>query len=327
MNAERRTADDRYQRDPSPAVARLGLGLAAVGRPAYITTGRDDDLGNAPRRTVAHLRELAHALLDEAWRCGVRSLDAARSYGLAEEFLGGWLAQHPERRPELTIGSKWGYEYVGDWRPEATVHERKDHRLAMFERQWPETLQALGVEPDLYLVHSVTPDSPVLGDARLLDALSRLRDTGVRVGISTSGPRQADVLTRALALPDGPFTAVQATWNVLEQAAAPALATAHAAGWTVVVKEALANGRLSPAGNEPAISALAATDGQTVDAFALGAALAQPWAGIVLTGAVTPAQLRRNLAARTPRLEASVLDGLALPAEQYWAERGRRAWT
>ena len=34
-----------------PVVSRVGLGLAALGRPAYITSGRAEDL---PDRSVAH---------------------------------------------------------------------------------------------------------------------------------------------------------------------------------------------------------------------------------------------------------------------------------
>ena len=43
----------------------------------------------------------------------------------------------------------------------------------------------------LYQVHSLTLDSPLFDDGPLLDALARLRDSGVAVGFSTSGPRQA----------------------------------------------------------------------------------------------------------------------------------------
>ena len=137
-------------------------------------------------------------MLDAAWESGIRHFDAARSYGLAEEFLGGWLRDHPGRREQVTIGSKWGYTYVGDWRLDVETHEVKDHSLATFERQWPETLAALGGPPDFYLVHSVTPDSPVLGDADLSAALAELTSGGVRVGFSTSGPAQGDVVRSAL---------------------------------------------------------------------------------------------------------------------------------
>jgi aryl-alcohol dehydrogenase-like predicted oxidoreductase len=312
----------------SGAAPRLGLGLAAIGRPAYITGGRAADLGEPAHRTVDRMQAQAHALLDAAWAAGIRYFDVARSYGLAETFLGAWLAAHPGRRGELTIGSKWGYEYVGDWRVDAPVHERKDHRLAMFETQWPQTVQALGDSPpDIYLIHSVTPDSPALQDANLLRRLHELADAGVRVGISTSGPHQGDVLTEAMARPDTPFRAVQATWNLLEQSAADPLRRAHGAGWIVVVKEVLANGRLTDRATTKPVDELASADGQTVDAFAIGAALGQPWADLVLTGAVTPRQLETNVAARVPRSDADQLAALAVAPAAYWEERSRLTWS
>ena len=67
----------------------IGLGLAAVGRPGYITLGREDDLG--PDRSIAALEARSHQLLDAAYNAGVRYVDAARSYGRAEEFLSSWL--------------------------------------------------------------------------------------------------------------------------------------------------------------------------------------------------------------------------------------------
>ncbi|KAB1656829.1 aldo/keto reductase [Pseudoclavibacter chungangensis] len=308
-------------------VTRLGLGLAAIGRPTYITAGRDRSLGPADSRSVEVMRERTHELLDAAWDLGIRYVDVARSYGLAESFLGSWLTAHAARRAELVIGSKWGYEYVGGWDPDAPVQERKDHSLAHFEAQWPQTLAALGTRPDIYLVHSLTSDSPVLDSPPTLDALRHLRDSGVRVGLSTSGPGQAEVLDRARAVDDSPFSVVQSTWNLLDPSAGPSLEAAHDAGWTVVVKEALANGRLSPAGDEPRVAALAADDDQSVDAFAIGAALAEPWADVVLCGAVTPTQLAENARARPPRVAPALLTGLAEPARRYWNERGERSWT
>ncbi len=305
----------------SPWVHRLGLGLAAAGRPAYLTPGRDGDL--PPSRSVDDLEARCHELLDAAWAAGVRYVDVARSYGHAERFLGSWLAAHPGRREQLTVGSKWGYEYVGGWSLDAPVHERKDHSLAAFERQWPQTLEALGGPPDVYLVHSVTPDSGALDDTALLGALRALAADGVRVGLSTSGPAQGAVLERALRA-DTPFSVVQSTWNLLERSVGPVLAQAHDEGWLVVVKEGVANGRLTAAGADPAIAALAAVEGQTVDAFALGAVLRQPFADVVLSGAVTTGQLAQNLAARPP---AVVPDGAAEPPAAYWSTRSALPWT
>lgn len=321
--------------------AQIGLGLAAVGRPAYINLGRASDLGGREARTVAAMEARAHRLLDQAWDAGVRYLDAARSYGFAERFLGTWLREHPDRRPQLVVGSKWGYEYVGDWRMDAALHERKEHSLEMLARQWPESLQALGSAPDIYYIHSVTPESPALGDSELLDRLRELAVSGIRIGLSTSGPDQASVIERALNLTDGPFLAVETTWNVLEQSAGVALARAHAAGWSVVVKEALANGRLTDDAQQSAggaeafpesaapgrdVMRAAAHAGLSIQAFACGVALAQPWADSVLSGAVTEEQLAAGLAARPLEVPAEQLAALAVAPETYWKTRSTLSW-
>jgi aryl-alcohol dehydrogenase-like predicted oxidoreductase len=298
-------------------MASIGLGLAALGRPGYINLGHDEDL--PPGRAVEDLRARTHQLLEQAWQAGVRYFDAARSYGLAEKFLGEWLT--PERRTQLTIGSKWGYTYVGEWRPDADTHEVKNHDLATFERQWPETLQALGGPPDIYLVHSLTADSPALDDKSLLDRLRELTGSGVRVGLSTSGPRQAETLRRAIDL-GTPFSTVQATWNVLEPSAGSALAEAHEAGWFVVVKEAVANGRLTSRAGETPFNEFAHQRGIAPDALAIGAAAAQPWADIVLSGATTASQLASNLAYR---IDGPLTEFIQQP-EEYWTERSALPW-
>ncbi|GAA4016142.1 aldo/keto reductase [Deinococcus rubellus] len=304
--------------------ARLGLGLAALGRPGYINLGHAEDLG--PENGVADLRARSHVLLDAAWDAGLRWFDAARSYGLAEQFLGEWLARHPERRQQLIVSSKWGYTYVADWRSDAEQHEVKDHSPGTFERQWPETLAALGSPPDLYLIHSVTPDSPALGDAALLARLDVLAERGVTVGLSVSGSRQADTIRAALAL-GWPFAAVQATWNVLEPSAGETLAEAKAAGWQVIVKEALANGRLTARGDVPGLNALSAESEVAPDALALAAALVQPWADVILSGASTRAQLESNLgAAHLVGADLTGLAGLAESPEHYWHTRAGLAW-
>jgi aryl-alcohol dehydrogenase-like predicted oxidoreductase len=306
-----------------PAVSRIGLGLAALGRPAYITAGRADDL---PDRSVAGLRAQTFAMLDAAYAAGIRYADAARSYGRAEEFLGGWLAER--HHPDLIAGSKWGYQYTGDWRLDATQHEVKEHSLAMFTAQLPESRALLGDRLALYQVHSLAPDSTLFQDTPLLTALARLRAEGVIIGLTASGPRQADTIRRALHLTADRqqlFTAAQVTWNLLEPSAGPAAAEAASAGWAVLIKEAVANGRLAPAGEPPrAVTALAVTWGVTEDAIALAAALANPWASVVLSGAVTPSQLDANLASLTVG-ELPELD-LAEPPGAYWAARSARPW-
>ncbi|HEU4946600.1 MAG TPA: aldo/keto reductase [Kribbella sp.] len=307
-----------------PDHAALGLGLAAVGRPGYINLGHDQDL--AVGREVADLRSRTHQLLDHAWEAGVRYVDVARSYGLAEQFLGDWLARHPGRRAHLTIGSKWGYTYVADWRTDVATHEVKDHSVATFERQWPETLEALGGPPDLYLVHSLTSDSPALSDTALLDRLAKLAEQGVRVGLSTSGPHQAETLQAAVEL-GGPFSCVQSTWNVLEPSAGPVLAKAHEAGWFVAIKEAVANGRLTSRAGDTVFNDLAESEGVSPDALAIGAAVAQPWADVVLSGATTVEQLTSNLAYAPVDAALTSLLHFAEPPAVYWSTRSALPWS
>src|SRR5579871_5671346 len=141
-------------------VTRLGLGLAALGRPGYINLGHAGDLhaDYDPALMEAH----CHAVLDAAWRLGVRYFDAARSYGQAEAFLGRWLSSRRISPDDVTVGSKWGYTYTAGWKVDAEKHEVKDHSLAVLRRQTSESRDLLGPYLKLYQIHSATLESGVL---------------------------------------------------------------------------------------------------------------------------------------------------------------------
>jgi len=316
-----------------PRRARWALGTAVLGRPAYINTGSGSEL--PADHGVQAFRENTFRVLDAALDMGVDWIDTARSYGRAEEFLGQWWrargAADPgwlDRAP--TVSSKWGYAYVGDWDRDADVHEVKNHSLAQFEAQWS---LSRGTLPhlNLYQVHSLTLDSPLFADGPLLDALARLRDSGVAIGFSTSGPRQGETILSAMEVQRGEanlFSAVQATWNLLETSAAPALKMASRRELTVIVKEALANGRLV---TDPSrrLTDVAARLGATPDAVALAAAAMQPWADRVLLGAAGVGQLQSNLTATGLLLTADDLAELVADPEepaQYWQTRAQLAW-
>ena len=84
--------------------ARIGLGLAALGRPGYLNLGHAADLGTD--RSADALQAQSFAVLDAALAAGVRYFDAARSYGRGEEFLGAWLRS---REPDgVVVGSMCG---------------------------------------------------------------------------------------------------------------------------------------------------------------------------------------------------------------------------
>ncbi|WP_299541709.1 aldo/keto reductase [uncultured Streptomyces sp.] len=311
------------------STAHIGLGLAAVGRPGYINVTRD--LGEPGARTPEALRERTHELLDAAYAQGVRYFDAARSYGRSEAFLAEWLTARPHVT-DVVVGSKWGYTYTADWRIDAEAHEVKDHGLATYERQRTETHALLGDRLDLYQIHSVTADSPALTDKELHARLAALAAEGVTVGLSTSGPGQADAIRAALGVTvDGEplFRTVQSTYNVLETSAGPALADAHDAGLTVIVKEAMANGRLAGADAPAVLRELAAEQGLGSDAAALAFVLRQPWAGAVLSGATTVDELSGNLHAVTLDLDeerVARLDALVEEPEAYWRHRAALPW-
>jgi aryl-alcohol dehydrogenase-like predicted oxidoreductase len=306
-------------------VSPIGLGLAALGRPGYINLGHGADLHG--EIDVAAMEQNAHRVLDAAFAGGVRYVDAARSYGKAEEFLASWLERRGLRPGELTVGSKWGYTYTAGWEVDADPPEVKDLSAATLRRQVAESRGLLGPHLRLYQIHSATIESGVLEDRDVLDELSGLRVEGLRVGVTATGARQAETIRHALDV--GIFDTVQATWNLIERSAGPALGEAHAAGLGVIVKEALANGRLTARGEEPLLVDAARRLGASPDALALAAALAQPWVDVVLAGATTVEQLESNLAAPGVPYDEELDRQLAPLVEepaQYWSTRAALPW-
>jgi aryl-alcohol dehydrogenase-like predicted oxidoreductase len=305
--------------------SRIGIGLAALGRPAYINLGHAADVDGDG--SPAALRAQTHAVLDLAYASGIRYMDAARSYGLAEDFLGDWLRGRDIAPGAVTVGSKWGYRYTADWRVDAETHEVKDLSAATLRRQLAESRDLLGEHLRVYQIHSATLESGVLEDDEVLGELASLRAAGIAVGLTVTGPRQAETIDRAVET--GAFDTVQATWNLHERSATDALARAHGAGLGVLVKEALANGRLTDRGAPAELAEAASEIGANADAVALAVVLAQPWADVVLSGAATPAMLQSNLSALHVGVDTALderLRGLGEPAQAYWAERSRLPW-
>jgi aryl-alcohol dehydrogenase-like predicted oxidoreductase len=104
----------------------------------------------------------------------------------------------------------------------------------------------------------------------------------------------------------------------------------------VIVKEALANGRLTARNTDPAFAGKrnileeeAARLQTTPDALALAAVLSQPWTDVVLSGAATVQQLRSNvetLHIRWDREAAERLAAIAETPDEYWGRRSRLSW-
>ncbi len=327
----------------TPHQTTLGLGLAALGRPGYINLGHANDLQR--NYDVAAMQQRAHEVLDAAWASGIRYFDAARSYGRAEQFLAEWLKSRQIDRDEVTVGSKWGYTYTADWNvtlPAGQAHEVKQHSLDRLNEQLTESQALLGDQLNLYQIHSATLESGVLNNDAVLARLAQLRDQGLRIGLSVSGIAQAEVIRRAIDCEhDGRqiFSAVQATWNLLERSAGQALQRASDCGWKVIVKEGVANGRLTERNNEADFAntsrhlrTLADQHEVSIDAVALAAVLKQPWSSIVLSGAASCEQLASNVRALqlTARISADEIEQLVSDIGEtpsaYWQTRSSLAW-
>jgi aryl-alcohol dehydrogenase-like predicted oxidoreductase len=311
-------------------VSRIGFGLAALGRPAYMAPERVADLG--PDRSIRAMGRRCRVLLDAACAAGIRYIDAARSYGLAEQFIRTWWDDHSLPDSALTVGSKWGYIYTGLWQVDAPVHEVKRLSVDTLRRQATESTFILGRRLSLYQVHSATLESGVFEDCAILTELARLRENGLCIGLTVTGPRQAEAIRRALDVRiDGValFQTVQATWNPLEPSAGSALADAKARGCGIIVKEALANGRLTDRHGGPELREIRARAGElgtAVETLVMAAALAQPWADVVLSGAVTCEQLQTHVAALGIAHDLASFASIAESPEIYWRTRGALPW-
>ena len=315
----------------------VSLGLAALGRPGYINLGREDDLPSAAARTKQQMQDLAFSVLDAFHAQGGRHVDAARSYGVAEEFLSKWLrSRGAEVEGVMVCSSKWGYRYTGDWAvtmedSNGQPHEVKEHTASHLRSQSVESL-ALLPKLALYQIHSATPDSGAFSDEVLEELRDLKKRAGCRIGLSTTGPDQATTIDLAIKHRDL-FSCVQTTYNPLAQASGAALQRAQEAGLDIIVKEGMANGRLwhTP---PPTLRNTAASMGVALDALVLGLVLAAPFRPQVLSGAVSVEQLQSNMDAlpvrdhflQHPDEWATLMDSCRQEEAAYWKDRSGLAW-
>ena len=311
--------------------------MAALGRPGYINIGHAQDFhGNYdPEAMEKH----AHSVLDFAWERGIRYFDAARSYGKAEKFLGSWLGNKKIDPKDVTVASKWGYTYTADWEINVDKHEVKDHSIERLLTQSQESKSILGNHLDIYYIHSATQETRVLENKEVLEQLFKLSHQGIAIGLTVSGKDQAETITQALEVQFSGvplFKCIQATWNILEQSIANVLQKAHDQEVGIVIKEALANGRLTDRNYDPKFAVKrkileneAARLKTSIDALSIAAVLAQPWADIVLSGATTIDQLQSNLKALEVQLDERALATLLSFEESpydYWTYRSAMQW-
>ncbi|HSE42365.1 MAG TPA: aldo/keto reductase, partial [Acidobacteriota bacterium] len=222
---------------------------------------------------------------------------------------------------------------------DVATHEVKDHSLERLQTQWKESHSILGKYLDIYYIHSATKESGVLDNTDVLQELFKLSQQGILVGLTVSGKAQAETIQQALKIKINNvplFQCVQATWNLLEQSTTSILHNAHDQGVKVIIKEALANGRLTDRNNDPQfaekrkiLEEATLRSGTSIDAISIAVVLAQPWADIVLSGAATTEQLESNLTALNVKFDLHNLKrllSLAEPPESYWNYRSSLPW-
>lgn len=312
---------------------KIGLGTAAIGRPQYINIRKE----SATPFSLEAFKAQGKKVLDEAWRLGIRYYDTAPGYGIAESMLGEWLKEN--KYDDAEIATKWGYTYTANFDPDATQHEVKEHSLSKLNEQWTFSKELL---PQLstYQIHSATFETGVLENRAVLNRLQELKEQHrISMGITTTGSNQVEVIQKALAVQvenTQLFDTFQVTYNILDQSLATIAAELHNQGKRIIVKEALANGRLFPNEGYPhyaklyiALQCLAKKYDVGIDAIALRFCMDSIDPFLVLSGASLPEHLKDNLKALDVKLEKDDLEELKshkLPPTAYWSERKKLSW-
>lgn len=313
---------------------KIGLGLAALGRPEYINIKEDVSLD----KSETAFKQNALTVLDAAYLFGIRYFDTAPSYGKGEAFLQEW--NDSRGHPDIVLGTKWGYTYMANWElGYAGKHEIKEHSLEKLLEQWQHS-KALLPNLKYYQVHSATFDSRILENEAVLNHLYQLKKSkGLTIGITTSGVNQKAVVTAALNIKienELLFDSFQVTYNVFEQDPFNVLKQVLLQGKEVIVKEALANGRVFP--NEKfdnykkayqVLNQLSKKYKVAIDAVALRFVIDNLHPTYVLSGASNSLQLKQNLKALTFKLSSSDLEllrSLSCSSAVYWNERNQLNW-
>ena len=162
---------------------------------------------------------------------------------------------------------------------------------------------------------------------------------GIKIGLTTTGDNQTALLKKAVAITidnDSLFEVFQITYNILDQSLLEVLDLINNGRNRIVIKEALANGRVFPNSNYPtyknlyiALAQLAEKYSAGVDAIALQFCVQTANPFIVLSGASQTDQLQQNLKTNTFQLQAeevSQLKSFGINAKDYWSERKQLGW-
>lgn len=212
-------------------VSPIGLGTVKLGR----------DQGLRYRASIPGDHE-ARALLGAAMELGVNLIDTAPAYGTAEERLGRLL---PGARDAWTIATKAGewFEHGRsrfDFSPEAILSSL-DRSLARLRTD----------RVELLLVHSDGASESRFAAMGTFDALDRAKASG-RARATGVSAKTVEGAHAALERVD----ALMVTLNPLERELVGVIERARGLGKGVLIKKALASGRIGAGGADPVDAAV-----------------------------------------------------------------------
>ena len=313
---------------------KIGLGLAALGRPDYINIRPEYNVD----KSVNAFKANAFNVLDTSYRHGIRDFDVAPSYGLGEQFLLEWHTSRQHK--DVNLSTKFGYTYVANWEIGFSgKHEIKEHSLNKLNEQW-ETSKAFLPNLKIYQIHSATLESGVLQNNDVLSRLYELKKKHhLKIGITSSGTEQVKIIEEAQKVNfDGEdlFDSYQVTFNIFEQSCFGILKQLLAQGKTIIIKEALANGRVFRNNNFPEYQSVYNVLEQLsdqyevgIDAIAIRFIIDALEPSIILSGGSNAIQIKQNLKALDFKLDHKdilKLKSFAVSPQSYWEERSNLAW-
>lgn len=204
-----------------PLVSVIGLGAFKIGRNQKIKYAQPYDLPSD---------EQVERLLSGALDLGVNYIDTAPAYGLSEQRLGNAISH---RRGEFILGTKVG-EIFEDG------ESRYDYSAPAVRASIEQSLRRLRTEVlDIVLIHSDGRDVEIMQQTDIVTTLGQLRDAGKIRLIGLSG-KTVEGARAALDWAD----VIMVEYHSDDRSHEPVIAEAAGRGIGVVVKKALASGRL-----------------------------------------------------------------------------------
>jgi D-threo-aldose 1-dehydrogenase len=299
-------------------LTELGFGGAPLG----------DIFEKIPEKT-------ARATVEAAYGCGIGYFDTSPWYGhgLSEHRLGHVL--RAKVRASFVLSTKVGRVYAASpdrtdtapWVGGLPFVPRFDYGRDGIRRSFEDSLQRLGLaRVDLLIIHDLDflHHETEEGVARRLDeleggwkALADMRSAGVIRGIG-AGINETGMIPRFLARFDIDFFLIAMPYNLLTQEAVEELPMCEERGVGVVIGAPFASGILATGARKNAMFNYAPADARVLEkarrlaevcrrhgvplaAAALQFPLGHRSVAAVIPGAVSPAQVRRNVAfARHP---------------------------